>query len=65
VAVLKRLGVSSAVVGHSERRTMFAMSNDVVRATGTAARRGDLTGDFVVVGGDEAYSPKPASTWTS
>ena len=53
VAMLKRLGVSAVIVGHSERRSMFGMSDDVVRATAAAAWRGDLK-VVLCVGEDEA-----------
>jgi triosephosphate isomerase len=42
VAMLKRLGVSSVIVGHSERRTMYHMDADVVASTVRAVLRGGL-----------------------
>ena len=43
VAMLKRLGVKYVIVGHSERRTSFGMSNEVVRATIKAVLGAGLT----------------------
>ncbi|NNN02272.1 MAG: triose-phosphate isomerase [Acidimicrobiaceae bacterium] len=42
VSMLKRLGVEWVIVGHSERRTMYAMSDEVVGATLRAVLRGGL-----------------------
>ena len=42
VGQLTRLGVTQVIVGHSERRTLYAMSDDVVRATLLAVVRGGL-----------------------
>ncbi len=42
VAMLKRLGVTSVLVGHSERRTMFHMDSDVVARTVRAVLAGGL-----------------------
>jgi triosephosphate isomerase len=42
VSMLERLGVKWVIVGHSERRTHFAMSDDVVAATLAAVVRAGL-----------------------
>jgi len=42
VAMLKRLGVQWILVGHSERRSMYGQTDDVVRATLQAVVRGGL-----------------------
>ncbi|HEY7931446.1 MAG TPA: triose-phosphate isomerase [Acidimicrobiales bacterium] len=42
LAQLTRLGVTQVIVGHSERRTLYAMSDDVVRATLLTVVRGGL-----------------------
>ena len=42
VNMLKRLGVKSVIVGHSERRTMYGQTDEVVAATLQAATRGGL-----------------------
>ena len=42
VAMLKRLGVSAVIVGHSERRTMYHMDDAVVASTVRAVLRGGL-----------------------
>lgn len=42
VSMLKRLGVKSVIVGHSERRTMYGQTDEVVAATVQAAARGGL-----------------------
>jgi triosephosphate isomerase (TIM) len=52
VSMLARLGVSTVIVGHSERRRLFAMDDAVVAATVTAVRRGGLT-PLLCVGEDE------------
>jgi triosephosphate isomerase (TIM) len=52
VAMLARLGVGTVVVGHSERRRLFGMDDDVVAATLAAVRRGGLT-PLLCVGEDE------------
>ncbi len=43
VSMLKRLGVRYVLVGHSERRVHFAMSDDVVRDTAVAVANAGLT----------------------
>jgi len=42
VSMLKRMGVTHVVTGHSERREHFAMTDDVVRATLLAVVQGEL-----------------------
>ena len=42
VAMLKRLGVASVIVGHSERRTMYHMDDAIVASTVRAVLRGGL-----------------------
>jgi triosephosphate isomerase (TIM) len=42
VAMLARLGVTSVIVGHSERRQNYAMSDEVVAATARAVLAGGL-----------------------
>jgi triosephosphate isomerase len=42
VGMLKRLGVTSVLVGHSERRLLFGMDDDTVRATLEAVVNGGL-----------------------
>jgi triosephosphate isomerase len=43
VSMLKRLQVRYVLVGHSERRTMFHMDDEIVASTFEAARRGGVT----------------------
>ena len=43
VAMLRRLGVQLVLVGHSERRQLFAMDDDAVAATARAVLEGGLT----------------------
>lgn len=43
VAMLKRLGVKFVIVGHSERRTGFSMTDDVVRLTVDAVVSAGIT----------------------
>lgn len=52
VAMLSRLGITTVIVGHSERRRMYAMDDAVVAATLAAVRRGGLT-PLLCVGEDE------------
>lgn len=52
VAMLARLGVSTVVVGHSERRRLYGMDDDLVAATLAAVRQGGLT-PLLCVGEDE------------
>ncbi len=42
VAMLKRLGITGVLVGHSERRSLFHMDDAVVATTMRAVRRGGL-----------------------
>lgn len=42
VSMLKRLGVKSVIVGHSERRTMYGQTDEIVAATAQTAARGGL-----------------------
>ena len=42
VSMLKRLNVQWVLVGHSERRSMYAMTDDVVAATVRAVVRGGV-----------------------
>lgn len=42
VSMYKRLGVTSILVGHSERRAFFAMTDEVVAATALTVLRGGL-----------------------
>jgi triosephosphate isomerase len=42
VAMLKRLGVKSVIVGHSERRSMYGQTDDIVASTAQTAARGGL-----------------------
>ncbi len=42
VAMLRRLGVTSVLVGHSERRAYYGMTDEVVNATAAAALKGGL-----------------------
>ena len=46
--MLRRLGVASVLVGHSERRQMYSMSDDVVAQTLQAATRHGLAGVLCV-----------------
>jgi triosephosphate isomerase len=41
--MLRRLGVAMVLVGHSERRELYAMTDEVVAATAKAAISGGLT----------------------
>jgi len=43
VSMLKRLSVSAVIVGHSERRAMYAMDDRVVAATFDAVQRAEMT----------------------
>ena len=43
VPMLKRLGVKSVIVGHSERRTLHGMDDETVRATTEAALQAGLS----------------------
>jgi triosephosphate isomerase len=52
VAMLRRLGVTRVIVGHSERRALFGMSDDVVAETVQAVLRGGMTA-VLCVGEDE------------
>ena len=51
VPMLKRMGVTRVLIGHSERRQLFAMTDDVVNETLAAAVRGGL-GAVLCVGED-------------
>lgn len=53
VSMLKRLGVKSVIVGHSERRIGFGMGDDIVRATVEAVTQAGMS-VVLCCGEDEA-----------
>lgn len=60
VGMLRRLNVASVLVGHSERRTLFGMTDDIVNATAKSATSNGLgivlcVGESLVQRDDETY----------